>query len=562
MQPTPSKNPDLAHAPFLHSAAGMEISAAAHKHFKLLVSDFGLPGTTCCPMDSLMSPDGKYIVDRVHGPAQTREILSKHTYDCLLLDGASNFEAALSLLSSLYDEKTHLPPLPVVMVLDHLTNNNAMLMALRAGAQDCIAHDDLRPEILIFSVLKAREFFTTKTNHQLAELQLQQLRRMEAIGQLTSGVAHDLNNLLTVVLGNTRLLRRRIERNPESFSLSEADHKIESIEIAATKGADLVRRMMVFTRQSQLTEEIVTINTCVDEIFELLKRTLGELIQIDIIHGEKLWPVSVDVREFENALINLAVNARDAMPRGGRLTIETGNVVLDESYSLAHPDAVPGPYVFISVSDTGTGIEPSIMARIFEPFFTTKQAGQGTGLGLSMVYGFIRQSKGHIHAYSEPGHGTVFRIYLPRVRLENEETEALTEVPVASGKETILVVEDDDDVRFMACAMLEKLGYQTMHASTAKGALEIIKRQHKKIDLVFTDIVMPGGMTGIELVQRLREYYPAINVLYTSGYSANAIPDYQLSVGEELISKPYRREVLAAKLRQILDQRNSVDEDS
>lgn len=480
--------------------------------------------------------------------------LQNRRFDCIFLGGFSKDQRGALFLKKIYNPETDLALTPVVCLAGP-GNESATLEALRYGAQDYIGKDQISPAGVSAALAKARELFQLKSSRNMAEQHLQQAHRMEAVGQLTSGVAHDFNNLLTVVLGNTKLLRRRIKSAPEKFSLEDADRKIEAIEIAATKGADLVRRMMIFTRQSELSEEVADINKCISETIELLKRSLGEMVSIDIVTAENLWPVSIDIREFENALINLAVNARDAMPKGGKLTIETGNVVLDEAYTMRHPDADAGPYVLISVSDTGTGIDPEYIKRIFEPFFTTKDTGKGTGLGLSMVYGFIRQSRGHIHVYSEPGHGTVFRIYLPRVRVESDdEKEWAGQEDVPDGKETILVAEDDEDVRIMASNMLEKLGYKTLQAENGRIALEIMKKEHKKIDLVFTDIVMPGGMSGIELVQRMREYYPSIKVLYTSGYTQHAIPDYQLSVGEELISKPYRREALAQKVRKVLDK--------
>lgn len=489
---------------------------------------------------------------------QARNFLNNQNFSCVFLDSFSKDQDSLSILKEFYNAEQDVAVAPIIMLCGE-QNEVAMLDALRNGAQDYIMKEHLSSVVLNASILKARDLYRLKSDRSRAEQQLQHMRRMEAIGQLTSGIAHDFNNLLTVVLGNTRLLRRRISRDADNFSLSEADKKIESIEIAAAKGADLVRRMMIFTRQSQLSEEIADVNHCVAETFELLKRTLGEPISIEIIPGANIWPISIDIREFENAIINLAVNARDAMPKGGKLTIETSNVVLDEAYTLQHPEVAAGPYVLISISDTGTGIAPDILKRIFEPFFTTKETGQGTGLGLSMVYGFIRQSRGHIHVYSEEGHGTVFRIYLPRVRIDDLSEDLYKDNNIPDGRETILVAEDDEDVRIMASNMLEKLGYRVLQAENAGVALEIMKKQHKTIDLIFSDIVMPGGMSGIELVQRLREYYPDIKVLYTSGYTENAIPDYQLSVGEELISKPYRRENLARKVRKVLDSKESCE---
>ena len=241
------------------------------------------------------------------------------------------------------------------------------------------------------------------------------------------------------------------------------------------------------------------------------------------------------------------------MPKGGKLVIETDNVVLDEAYTLQYPNVVPGSYVMIAISDTGIGMTPEVQRRVFEPFFTTKPLGEGTGLGMSMAYGFVQQSDGHIHVYSELGHGTVFRIYLPQFMLEEEVEEIAEATAVPTGVETILIVEDDDAVRNVAVNMIERLGYLTFQAKTGHVAIELFKKEHENIDIVFTDIVMPQGMNGTELVAIIRKLNPSVKVLYTSGYTENAIPDYQLCADEELISKPYRREVLAAKIRKVLD---------
>lgn len=479
------------------------------------------------------------------------DMINSASYDCVFLDYLLPDMDGIELVKKLYDPETDLAGVPIVMLTGQ-GNESVMLHALRRGVQDYIVKGNLNPATIGIAMAKARELFELKKSRNQAEQQLQHMRRMEAIGELTSGIAHDFNNLLTVVIGNNHSLRRRVEKGPGEFDIEDVRKKIEAIDHAANKGADLVRRLMVFTRQSSLKHEIVDVNECVTETFELLTRTLGETIEIETVLTDELWPVSIDVREFENVLINLAVNARDAMKSKGKLTIETANIILDEAYALSNPEAMPGPYVLISVSDTGSGMDQETLKRIFEPFFTTKEAGEGTGLGLSMVYGFIKQSKGHIHVYSELGHGTVFRIYLPRVRVQTDADVAHIH-PLPQGKETVLIAEDHDDVRAVAALMLERLGYKVLQAKNGRVALEMLKKDHKSIDIVFTDIVMPGGMTGIELVQNMREYYPNIKALYTSGYSENAIPDYQLSVGEELISKPYRRETLAQKIRQVLD---------
>ncbi len=477
-------------------------------------------------------------------------------YDCVFLDYLLPDMDGVSLLKKIYEPESDLGPHPVVMLTGQ-GSESVMLEALRWGAQDYIVKDKLTATTLNIATTKAREIFQLKRNRNRAEDQLAQVRRMEAVGQLTSGVAHDFNNLLTVVLGNSRLLKRRVLDTESEFSREDAAKKIDAIETAANKGADLVRRLMIFTRQSPLSQEVAELNPLIADITELLKRTLGETIEVETLMASDAWPVSIDVGEFDNMIINFAVNARDAMPRGGKLLIETANVMLDESYTFRHPDVAPGPYVMIAISDTGTGMDQDTMNRIFEPFFTTKPAGEGTGLGMSMAYGFVQQSRGHITVYSELGHGTVFRIYLPRVRVESDTEIWQEEESMPEGCETVLVAEDDDEVRATAVKMLEKLGYRTLQAKNGAIALEMLKKGHRDIDIVFTDIIMPGGMSGIELVRQMREYYPSIKALYTSGYSENAIPDYHLSVGEELLSKPYRRETLATKIRKILEARDN-----
>jgi signal transduction histidine kinase len=470
----------------------------------------------------------------------------------IILDASGEINEALEFLKTIYDESKDIAAAPVVVVVNS-TDQKQILEILNNGAQDYIFGDGITPASLGIALGRAKDLYNLKKARYETEQRLNHAMRLETVGQLTSGVAHDFSNLLTVMMGNTRLLRRKIENKPDEITLEEIDKKVEAIENAATKGKDLIGRMLRFSRQGDLTEDIANINDCIGETMELIRRTIGENIEIIIKTTTGIWPVSIDRREFENALINLSVNARDAMPQGGKLSIETSNVILDQAYLASHPEVSPGPYVMIAVSDTGAGIPAEVVQKIFEPFFTTKEPGHGTGLGLAMVYGFIKQSRGHINVYSEPGFGTVFRMYLPRVR-EKEVHDELAERVETGGTETILVVEDDEDLRFMASNMLSKLGYTTMEAPDGVSALEIIKKNYKKIDLVFTDIVMPGGVSGIDLVQKMREYYPDLKVLYTSGYSPHAIPDYQLSLGDEMISKPYRRGALAKKLRKVLDE--------
>lgn len=488
--------------------------------------------------------------------AEAERYMADSKYDCVFLDYHLPDIDGISLLRKFYDTETGLTPSPIVMLTGQGTEG-VMIDAIRWGAQDYLVKDSLSRDAIFIALTKAREFFELKQSQHRAELLLRQSQKMDAVGQLTSGVAHDFNNLLTVILGNTRLIGKRLESDEDTDVIKEdVGKKVQAIETAARKGADLVKRLMVFTRQRPLEQQIVDINDHVREIHELLRRTLGEVIEIRTILAEDIWPVEIDPSQFENAFINMAVNSRDAMPKGGRLTIETQNVVINNEYTFSHPDVTEGEYVMLAISDTGIGMKPETAKRIFEPFFTTKAAGEGTGLGLSMVYGLVRQSGGYIHVYSEVNQGTVFRIYLPKAEIsDGDGRNSVPDSELARGSETILVVEDDDEVRRIAVSMLETLGYKVLHAADGRMALEVLKREHRNIDLIFTDIVMPSGMGGIELVKKAKEYYPGIHVLYTSGYTENAIPDYQLITDTALICKPYRKEVLAGKIRQVLENK-------
>ena len=483
--------------------------------------------------------------------AEAFSIMQGQSFDCVFLDYLLPDMDGIAFLKNIYEPDTDTAASPFVMLTGQ-GNEAVMLDALRLGAQDYLLKDNISHDTLTIALAKAREIFELKRNRKLAEDQINQLYKLEAIGQLTSGVAHDFNNLLTVILGNTRLLQKRLKGDPAQFSFDDAAEKITAIETSARMGAELVSRLMVFSRQKPLTLEPLDIQQGLDEIFGLLKRTLGSAIDIRMIHGENLWPVMVDKSQLGSALINIAANARDAMPHGGKLTIETANVVLDEAYATLHPEVIPGPYVMAAISDTGTGMSAETMKRVFEPFFTTKAVGEGTGLGLAMVYGFINQSGGHIRIYSEEGHGTVFRVYMPRLLDKNGEKDQQPAAPaIPGGNETILVCENDDKIRNMVVIMLDRLGYRTIPAANGRIALEILKRV-PQIDMLFTDIVMPEGMSGIELAQQVRSHDPNIKILYTSGYTESALGHHNLAIDGELIGKPYNKEDLARKIRSLL----------
>jgi PAS domain S-box-containing protein len=376
-----------------------------------------------------------------------------------------------------------------------------------------------------------------------AEHRLQQAQKMEAVGQLTGGVAHDFNNLLTVILGNSELLTKALSSDPKLHRLAAMSAK------AAQRGADLTRSLLAFSRKQLLEPKLTDVNRLIMRMDGLLRRSLGEDIEIATVTANGLWETTVDPAKLEAALLNLALNARDAMPEGGKLTIETGNVALDQAYAKENEGVGPGDYVMIAVTDTGCGMSADVLARAFDPFFTTKEVGKGTGLGLSMVYGFAKQSNGHVRLYSEVGLGTSVRVYLPRSGETGAQSDArapLTEL--RGGSETILMVEDDDMVRASVERQLGELGYRVLTARNAKEALELM-RSSQAIDLLFTDIVMPGGMNGAQLAIEAQHLRPGLKVLYTSGYTEKAAMHAGMIDAGELLAKPYRRHDLAAKLR-------------
>jgi len=385
--------------------------------------------------------------------------------------------------------------------------------------------------------------------HDIAELneRLRQSQRLEAVGQLTGGVAHDFNNLLTVVLGNAELLAEMNRESPAQRALAEM------IVTAAQRGADLTQRLLAFARKQALAPKVVDLNALVAGLDPMLRRTLGEDIEIQMIRSAGLWPAQVDPGQLENALLNLCLNARDAMPGGGRLTLETGNARLDADYAARHTEVQPGPYVMVAVTDTGTGIAPEHLKRVFEPFFTTKEQGKGTGLGLAMVYGFVKQSAGHVSVYSELGHGTTLRLYLPRAaNVEDAADEPTAPAPLQGGRGTILLVEDDESVRQYASTQLRFFGYTVIEAADGPAALALIE-QHGEIDLLFTDVVMPGGMNGRALADAAQRLRPGLRVLYTSGYTDNAIVHHgRLGDDARLLAKPYRRSDLDRAVREAL----------
>jgi nitrogen-specific signal transduction histidine kinase/CheY-like chemotaxis protein len=395
-----------------------------------------------------------------------------------------------------------------------------------------------------------RHFFIGRdlTEKRAAEAQLRHIQKMDAIGQLTGGVAHDFNNILTVITGTIGILEEAVAERPELVAITKL------IDEAAERGANLTKHLLAFARKQPLQPLEVDVNALVLEAAKLLHPTLGENVEITPLLAEDAWTALIDPNQLTTAVLNLAINARDAMPNGGKLALETSNIYLDENYAGMHSEVAPGNYVMVAVSDTGTGIPANLIERVFDPFFTTKEVGKGTGLGLSMVFGFVKQSGGHVKIYSEEGHGTSVKMYLPRATgLNQTAAEAEISSHIEGGTEIVLVVEDDSLVRRYVMTQIASLGYTALEAANANDALQIIDAT-PSIDLLFTDVIMPGAMNGRQLVDEALRRRPALKTLYTSGYTENAIVHHgRLDSGVLLLAKPYRKSELARMLRLALE---------
>ena len=432
----------------------------------------------------------------------------------------------------------------------HGTPFDKELQIIRVGGEPCwirttgVAVRDEHGQLV-----RVEGAFQDINERRTLELRLEAAQRMEAIGQLTGGISHDFNNILTVILGNADLLTEELANAPAQRASAER------IAQSAQRGAELTHQLLAFARRQPLDPAPVDINAFIDDMRDLLQRTLGGPVRVELALAPALWPALVDGSQLESAVLNLAINARDAMPDGGTLLIETGNAVLEPDYAAAHVDVTAGEYVRLSVSDNGSGIPAEDLERLFEPFFTTKQEGKGTGLGLPMVYGFIKQSRGHIKVYSEPDAGTTINLYLRRAQADSASdpaTPADPASPIRGGHERILVVEDDPMVRDFAVRRLERLGYAVVTADSGQQALDVLIAG-KAVDLLFTDVIMPGGLDGAQLADRARRLRPDLPILFTSGYTENAaILHGRLDPGRQLLQKPYRTADLAGKLRQML----------
>ena len=386
-----------------------------------------------------------------------------------------------------------------------------------------------------------------RTELRQTEEALRQAQKLEALGQMTGGIAHDFNNLLTVIIGATHLLQRAVAKDAQALQ------RIDMVTVAAERGARLIQQLLAFARRQPLEPEIVNLGHLMTEVLPMVRRAVGEKVSVEYVTSGGLWNTTIDATQFQTAVLNLAINGRDAMPDGGKLTIEVANAALDDAYAASHPEVELGQYVMFAITDTGKGMDAATSMRALDPFFTTKPVGEGTGLGLPQVYGFVKQTGGHLKIYSEVDEGTTIKLYLPRelgdVFSQPRQAAALA----LAGTETVLLVDDDEIVRATVASMLESLGYEVLTASSGVEALSILENG-TAIALLFTDVVMPGPISGRKLAERAVEINPAIKILFTSGYTENSIVHHsRLDTGVEFLSKPFDRERLAVKVRRVLD---------
>lgn len=421
----------------------------------------------------------------------------------------------------------------------------------RTGKPALFEHkEDGRSFEIFQSPIEAGGSVTTlldRTEQWQTEEALHQVQKLEALGHMTGGIAHDFNNLLTVILGATRLLQHTAGGDPQMLQ------RIDMVTAAAERGARLIQQLLAFARRQPLEPEIINLGQLMTEVLPMVRRALGSKVTVEYVTSGSLWNTAIDATQFQTAVLNLAINGRDAMPEGGKITIEVANAALDETYAANHPDVEPGQYVMFAITDTGKGMDQATSMRALDPFFTTKPAGEGTGLGLPQVYGFVKQSGGHLKIYSKVGEGTTIKLYLPRSHGEPFAQQRHAASLALTGTEMILLVDDDEIVCTTVNSMLESLGYEVITAANGAAALSILEN-NPAIALLFTDVVMPGAINGRILAERAMELIPKIKILFTSGCTENSIVhNSRLDPGVEFLSKPYDRERLAMKVRRVLD---------
>lgn len=473
-------------------------------------------------------------------------LIRSNDYDCVFLDYRLPDINGLELLKEIHDVSTGLCPHPMVM-LTGMGDESLMVQALEYGVQDYLTKGNITPDTLLLAITKAKHVYAIKKSDNETKDKLSHSQKLEALGKLTGGIAHDFNNILAIISGNCHLLD-----NPQNKLSEDVTKKIKTIRRAANRGADLVEHLMVFSRHRQLKPKSTCINDVIENMLELLERTIGKTISVTTDLQADLWYAHIDKSQLEHMMINFSANARDAMPEGGDLKISTQNIKINKSRANKL-DIKSGDYACMTIQDNGSGISKDIIDKIFDPFFTTKDSGKGTGLGMSIAYGFAKDSGGTIEAISKINQGSKFNIFFPRSSAPEEEQETKKpDVIDHEGHGTILVVEDEEDLNDIALTILEAQGYNVLRAYNADEAMLILLNDAQKIDLLFTDIVMPGDMNGIQLAVKALKLKPTLNILFTTGFIKGSIPDHDLLKQHIVLDKPYNPNNLLATIQKVL----------
>jgi len=478
---------------------------------------------------------------RVETSAALSAALDRQDWDIVIADYSMPTFSGTAALGLVRERGLDMP----FIFVSGSIGTDVAVAAMRNGAQDYLIKGDLAR--FVPAVERELAGADRRKEHRLVEKQLHQMEKFESLGKLAGGIAHDFNNLLGVIIGYSELLLDSAAFNDHSRG------QITEIKKAADRAATLTRQLLAFSRKQVLEPRVIDVNALVSDMSRMFQRVIGEDIRLTTVPAPDLGPVLADPAQIEQVLMNLVVNARDAMPKGGQLTIETSNIELDESYVATHPGARPGPCVLLAVSDTGTGMDAATQRKVFEPFFTTKE--NGTGLGLSTVYGIVKQSGGSIWVYSELGKGTTFKVYLARITEPVRTIREQISVAASGGNETILLVEDALSLRAVTATFLRGGGYQVLEAGGGKEAMAMIEQRKELVHLLLTDVVMPG-MSGVDLARQLRQHDPRLKVLFISGYTDDALVRHGvLDAGYFILSKPFSRNALLSKVRTVLDSR-------
>lgn len=499
----------------------------------------------------LKQADDDLIIDEAASGEEALRKIKSNQYECVYLDYVMNDMTGLDVLKELYCPDNDLTPAPIVMITAH-GNERVVMDAIRWGAHDYIIKNTVNTDTLLIAKAKAQQVYILKLGRMQAKRQLEQSQKMEAFGRLAGGIAHDFNNLLTIIMGHVTLLENEVASQGHNDTF-------ERINKALKRGTDLVKRLMLFSRYRKLEPECHSANTIIHDLNEMLSRTLGQSIIIDTDLRSTNDMIYVDAGQLELAIINMCVNSKDAMPDGGTLHIRTKDITLNKT-EAGSIGLSAGEYITIEIEDTGMGIPEKIRASIFEPFFTTKDPGQGTGLGLSMVYSFIKESGGTIHCQSQKNNGTCFTMHIPKARQSSRTDDNVIELQTvierckALTPQTILIVEDEEEIAFLISHALTQSGHKCLIAANAEQALKIFMDQIDNIAVLLSDIALPGDMNGIQLAGRIEALNPDIKLVFTTGFADNAVPDMNLARQYTVITKPYNADELAQRISRIIEQ--------